>query len=335
MPINMAYFCPPALHPGLLWLGKLKNWYDITPGRLIGGLPSTDMSVKSAAFTGSPHEDLVRVIGRFKNEGDIGSVLYLEAMSRLLADGPKLFSPTEEQWEAMEHVTLDIPVADFRSPYPAIVVSVPPGCRRRLADNFSVHPSRSPQGLIVRSMPEFKFVSGWVKFPRTENSFLFQDQPLNPTIEAAITRQIPSSHQDEGEPGDFPLSTVCCRVALNLALMMTHYGCRLAGPADPAEYDKHRKKKHLRHLAAADFTTVEMTQTVVIRNHQYSGTEIKGHGGPMRPHWRRGHWRAAPGRAADRAAGMQVPLVFVRPCLVRPDRVAGDPAGITTEYTAE
>ena len=76
---------------------------------------------------------------------------------------------------------------------------------------------------------------------------------------------------------------------------------------------------------------------VAVRKHSpaTSNPEGPGTGIELPPTWRRGHWRAYPGQGAARARGEQVPLLFVRPCLVRRDRLLGEVSDTEATYSLE
>jgi hypothetical protein len=86
-----------------------------------------------------------------------------------------------------------------------------------------------------------------VPFPGTkerlasEEHFMFSDQPENPTIETVINRRVRdnvlvrSSDEPLDVRNEHRLATVLSRTAMNLCLMMTHYGHSLGGPLDPAQ----------------------------------------------------------------------------------------------------
>ena len=282
---------------------------------------------------------------------ELKSLLVLAMMdttSRLLADGPKMFRPSAEQWESMEHVDLSISPHDFRTPYPVTLVQIPPDARRRLAARFGINPGAVPNKVLIRCRrdpgDETQTVLVNVPFRPNEEYFFFADRAENRTIEEAIRRRNLEGEivfTDEDTPADMLPQTrfalVACRAALNLCLMLTHYGCQTGQPFDPHAYEKHRRKKHLAHLRHLDVVAIEMKQDITIRrvsplplgdlNPVGPGTGIE-----LKPHWRRGHWRCYPGQAAKRAAGETVPMLFVRPCLVRRDRMVGDESQTEVVY---
>lgn len=268
---------------------------------------------------------------------------YLEAASRLIADGPKVFVPTDEQFESMEHVELDIPVGDFRSPFPALAVAVPPATRQRLRAEHGVTRGDLTGQVLVRvhrrpGRPLFCFVFVPTLGTADDLFLLFQDVAGNDSVEQVLRRVVDGN----GVPAGMPAETAALhnmakpvyRAVLNLCLMLVHYGHRLGGPVDPAAYAKHRKKKNLTHLRHGDCLAVHLQQEVVVRAPASPSDAEPGDptGREVRPHWRRGFWRRRPGYRAYLERNEQPPLVFVRPCLVRRDRLVGDPSETSATY---
>ena len=349
--MDMAEIFPmPELFPGFAALGRTPGWFDYERGEeLDDGLPRTVVRVRGDVLDGIPNKspELTAVLKTLKNvynQGEMTALMAMEMLSRVLADGPKLFRPTEEQFESMEHVEIRLPISQFRAPYPAFVVQIPPAARRRLIAAYRLDPDRTPRLVTVRThaVPgRHVLVVVQIPWRSSEVYQIFQDQSRNPDIETAITRRIEASARVKREqPADVDMedehqaSVVISRAVLNLCLMMTQYGHRTAGPVDPHAWEKHRRKRHLQHLACRDFLAVEMKQCVTVRapspptmNPPGGGTGIE-----VRPHWRKGHWRCYPGCAVRRAAGEQVPLLFVRPCLVRSDRMDGDASETEVVY---
>lgn len=353
--MDLDRMVPPNMRPHLLWLARVPNWLrlenrvaaqSIDPCTLRvvqhdEPLPTTATCVDWQALAQHceypAHRVFVQTMYQLCNNPLVA--VYMETAARLLADGPKLFKPTEEQFEGMEHVEARLPPRDFRSPYPAMLVRIPPLCRRRLCDAAGrshdwIHPnvlvgyrevSGQPLGIIVTIG-----LSG-----HQEQHFQFTDQPGNPTIEVVLRRAIVNGRVVDmtADPENVVLATVA-RACLNLCLMLTHYGHRVAGPADPAAYAKHRRKKHLAHFAVADCSAVELVQNIVVRGPSRPTTNPPGPGSgvEVKPHWVRGHWRAYPGQAAARARGERVPLLFIRPYVVRSDRLVGDLADTSVTY---
>ncbi len=349
--MNIDPLMPKIMHPALDWLGRVPGWCTITTAEKclddIVPTPRTRLHINWAKLNaaGIDKWPMLRDLMRdYYNGSDLYRIAQFEAVSRLIADGPKLFRPTAEQFEAMEHVALDIPPEDFRAPYPAIVVSIPNDCRNALAKRFHIPLDIMPTMVMIRERREpgqAPTVIIVIPFRGAEECFIFSAQPENPTIEVVINRRVrdnrvvPLSTEPDNVQNEQQCGTVIARAAMNLCLMLTHYGHKDGGPLNPADYQKHRQKKHLQHFKFGDFLTVNMKQTVVVRSRPTPTDNPPGPGSgvEMRPHWRRGHWRCYPGAAAIRAAGTPVPLLFVRPCLVRGDRASGDLSASETVYS--
>lgn len=342
---DVGELVPVDLHEFFVWLGKLPaGWMTMSSPEHPDGVPRTQVDVKWSVFDTAPgRERFGPEIRRFRREASRATLIVptWESFGRMLADGPKLFVPTDEQWESMEHVEINLPPRDFRSPFPSLVVRIPQQCRGPLADRSGYPRDRAPGCVLVRTHDDPRFLVVTVPFKPEEEHFLFSDCPGNPTIEVAINRRVKNGvtidpgRQTPAEQSQQRFGLVACRAALNLCVMLAHFGCRVAGPVDPAAYRRHRAKKALARYKHGDCLAVEMTQHVVVRSKIVTtagNPPGPGTGAELAPHWRKGHWRAYPGCGARRAAGEKVPLLFVRPALVRPDRIVGDLSGSAATY---
>lgn len=358
--MDLTELIPRDIHAGLHWLGKLPPWIHYTQQinqepTWTGGAESykTGVGVDWDVLRDGPdHPDkerMTRTLEKYHTPGKMLLVGYMEAAGRLVADGPKIFHPNSEQFESLAQVEIRLQTTEFRSPYPAMVVGVPAACRKRLAATYGQTEANVPTMVLVRRWEGAGgngcvLVVTHLRESRVNEYFLFHQRAGARTIEEVITTTV---NYQQGEErvvrlGDLPESqrreklmvTEVGRSALNCCLMLTHYGHRLAGPVDPVAYEKHRRKKHLRHLMYGDFLAVKMTQEIVVRQppppaHNPPGP---GTGIEVRPHWVKGHWCAYPGQGAKRAAGETVPLYFKRPHLRRPDRIDGDVSESVVTY---
>jgi len=342
--MDASVVVPKEMHEALTWLGKQPPWFTISAIGDTGIHMQSDMGRIADVAANSGQMQLCSRLQNLAESHELMVCMQLEAYAAFLAEGPKLFRPTQEQWDSMEHVELNFPSSDFRSPYPAIAVSVPLESRKRLAKEYNRDIDCFPMAVLVRhrrveGQPDSVFVL-MPHAPEADEcvTFLCRD---NVTIESIIRRR---SSKGVFSLAEFAaqeeelrcLDTVMGRAALNMCLMLTHYGCKISGPLDPAAYRKHRAKKHLQRFKHADFLTVELTQEVVVRDPRSapSGQQHFPTGVEVRPHWRRGSWCAWPGKAAERAAGNAVPLYFRRPCLVRRDRAVGNLSETSVEYVS-
>lgn len=359
--MNTIEIAPLKLQPLLAWLGSIEGWMTFEPAPDVinekgEAVPSTATvghwnKVKDKLGTDPETKELrrgflARLWEVIKRHPHTPALAWTAACADFFGSGPKLFRPTEEQFESMEHVTLDISPSDFRSPYSSIAIAIPNGARKRIANTTGVKIENFPTLILVHQyLHPVTGIASWTvisRFGKTEQTTMFSQVRLNETVEEAICRRVnaigdgnlSNSWDVEPEKEQARAQEFLVRTALNLCLMMTHYGSQVGGPVNPKDYEKHRSKKHLNHLKYGDCLTVTMKQDIVVRSpgHMGTGKVGVGTGTEVRPHWRKGHWRAMPGQAERRARGEKVDLVFVRPCLVRSDRVVGDLSATEVTY---
>lgn len=332
--MDYSILLPREKHAAFRWLGKVDGAFTIKDG---GEVRTTDVLGREiisgrsiwvvnehriAGTDGWKHhaQTLMPILNMCKKPGMniLGSAL--DAHGAALARGPKLFRPTEEQFEAMQHVEINVPISDYRQPYPALLVEIPKEIRRALLKT-------APEIGQVMVLRQTQTADGkvCVVILNGEWTYVFQDRECLPTVEAAIGIH----HLDPSKPPSMEMlahvtSMVCARAALNLAMMLTHYGSRIAGPLEPANYQKHRSSQKFERLCHGDFMAVEMKQSIVVRDVRGAPSDHEPcpTGREMPPHWRSGHWRNQPHGAGNALRK----LVFIRPKLIRADRVVGDVA---------
>lgn len=328
---NPLWWYPPDGVRELAMLGRSPGWLKFVSVDEGDGVPRTKFDVDRAALArcGRLGQSLLRRLGT--REGQSFSVIS-ECYSALACGGPKLYLPTAEQFEAMEQVEIRIPIGQYRQPYPAVAVKVPPECRRRLGAELGLGDA-APYWVVVRHRRSAEERDAVVAHLGHDGEvfYLFQDQPGNETVEDALCR-------DAGDDGTMTESKTdalmeyglrATRAAMNLCLMLTQTTHTLKGPDAP----RNRRERRERELSGGASYLIVPDREIVVRQAQGdpgAGGGQSGH--ELTPHWRKGHWRAYPGRGAARAEGRQVPLVFVRPTLVRGDRAAPEAEFGTTTY---
>jgi hypothetical protein len=317
--MDFSNICPRNSHPFLIWLGNLKeNWLNIyaKEGK------RTSMEIRWDYVKNSPgYKPFDKYAQRIMSDTQM-SLLTLDTLSSGIAKGPKIFQPTSEQFDSMQNVDLNIPISSYKQPYPSMVVKFPRVGALQLAQKTNVDPTNVPMWAMVRNRltsEGHNFIFILHHFPQSRNDivYIFQERPEFRTIEDALKSWVLDEKSIHGEHAFGETSS---RAIINLMLMLTHYGHKDVGPLDPKQYDKHRKAK-LHHYAVADFRSIEMKQTIIIRK-----VEGLGHGEQpipsgveIAPHWRRGHWREQHWGAGN----LHTKTIFIRPVLVRADRVVG------------
>lgn len=336
---------PRHKHAAFRWLGKQTRIFEVEDCgfETVRSIPGTDgkgqtasrsrwsinrlrLAVQPGWEQHAPHlEPMLKLLDSDHDTNHLLCAL-MDAHAAVLATGPKVFQPTVEQFDSMTQVDINIPIADYQQPYPALVIKVPDASRRRIVDGFDLGADGDSLGRLV-VVRKLETVDGRtaITIMNGEWTYFFQDREQFKTVEDAIhvyclVEGADPSLQMRGHAA----SMVCARACLNLCLMLAHYGCRADRPLDPVKYVKHRSRKDLEHLAAADFRAIDMKQTIVVRDPRsvLHDEESVATGREMPPHWRRGHWRNQRWGPGNR----DTKLVFIRPCLIRPDRVVGDVA---------
>lgn len=329
------------LQEPLFHLGRLR-WCGFRHGELREGFPTTLMDVNWDALNGEPRlGTLARTIRRLHAAHGLLPLVYLEAGGTLLANGAKIFYPSEEQYESMRKVDVHLPVGDFRAPFPAFVIAIPPNARRTMMREFDVPAEHAGRLTLLRHRyrepgDDSTMIALCTKMGAIEEHHIFQDQKGNEDIEAAISRRVdhvnPCSDSPELDAA-FPdgmkrYATDAARAAINLALMLTHYGCHTvpvpsAGRSAPHKFRFNDYKEFIR-----------LDREVVLRVNPAGRSEPGPPSGREMPcHWRRGHWRRLPGWEAYAERGEQAPLTFVRPALIRADKAGDNP--ISATYTVK
>ncbi len=354
--MDATYWIAREFHPALRWLGRLgaaEEWLAVKTGdRPLTSEFSPRWGVISSAPGFAGHRDqlskLVAVAGEIatsRGESPAAGLCFLRALAAHLADGPKLVIPTAEQYDAAQHIDNHVPICEYRQPYPSVAVAIPGESLVALAAEFSLDRAKLPAAHLVylhRTTTGANTVMQWLgESPagRDDPNYvshwsLIGDHPEFTDLEAGICTQ----HRKPGETGPvmegmFALAQRCFRAGLNLMMLLTHYGHADAGPLEPKRYAKHRSAAKFDHLRLGDYRTVEMAQHVTVREEPGPSGTGKGAGAgatgrQMCPHWRRGHWR----RLHPHPETGDPRRCFVRPCLVRADRAAGDLGDSSAEY---
>ena len=250
----------------------------------------------------------------------------LHAQSKALAEGPKLLCPTAEQCEALEHVDVNISFDDYVQPFPTFLLELPLEYRCKLADRFQIE---CPQLVLTHHDARTKYI---VSFRTGGNACVSTCHLMSPrwkTVEEALRFGVEEGNDlDQGE--------VIQRVALNFGLLMTYYGVRDLGPADPQSHATHMrnarrknqgKAERARRLLDGEINVIEFEQDVVVYDRsETQQSDSEGDGSTRRTHWRRGHFR----RQVCGHARSARKLIFIKPILVNAHRFQGDVAD--TEY---
>jgi hypothetical protein len=155
-------------------------------------------------------------------------------MSRMLAEGPKVFAFDPLTCEALENFDLSVSTADYLQPFPTVTVELPQDYTRKRVVPFEAG-SHAPDFLLVRHEPKAGCVL--LAMHMTSGQVLTRLLKLDPawTLEQAWERgQRTWGEADRlGMTGEeVALGNALSKLALNVCLMATAYGVRCLGPAN-------------------------------------------------------------------------------------------------------
>jgi hypothetical protein len=248
-------------------------------------------------------------------------------MSRMLSEGPKVFTFDALTCEAMENFELNVACAGYQQPFPSIVIELPkdyiekrvvPFDRGTHAPDFAVihhDPERNVVLLIVR-MSSHQVLTRLLKLdlaPTLEEVWDLGKRAWGPEDTLAMTQE------------ENALGTALCKLALNVCLLGMAYGVKNLGPENPSyhqrlqRYAKVARKKDRERVEVADIDLLThpmrfaFAEEVVLFQKEGVPAEANGGGAwTVRPHWRSGHWRLQPcGPGRSERKRIAIPSVLV------------------------
>lgn len=349
----------------LAWLGK-KPWLifkDYPEQRSISASPKkiyykphkpptdpTAIIVGEKEFNRHPRQmwdTLRQILGVL--EFDVIGTLWYDTLSKALAGGPKIFRPTPEQCEALQHAEARYSFSDYRQPFPVIILEIPDGYKQMLKAKYGIE--ESPEYVLVNHDDINKFITVSAFYSRTNIiTHITPDRKDYPTIEDALEqnrhRRGNSSNLSASE---FDAAENVQRLGFNFAMMMSLYTVKVSGPLDPSKYKQWQREANSRrgngeftnaamnaqkNLAAA-VSLIQFDQQVSFYDEIEERIEIaqgvdieKLHKSP-RSHWRRGHFAMQPCGVGRKERKM----IFRKPLLVRAQYFLGDMKDAAVTYT--
>jgi hypothetical protein len=249
------------------------------------------------------------------------------AMSRTLAEGPKVFAFDALACEALENFDLSVPTADYLQPFPSVVIELPADYTRKRAVPFG-EGSHAPDFVVVRHEPEAGCVL--LAMHLTSHQVLTRLLKLEPAWTLEEMWEKGKRAWGAGDtlgmtPEEVALGTALSKLALNVCLMATAYGVRCLGPANPSHYERLKRyaklaRKRGREQQERAELEVRMVpvryafaqEVTLYRRERATGQHEDGEGGwIVSPHWRRGRRSQAcvPGRQERRRVAILSVLV--------------------------
>lgn len=231
----------------------------------------------------------------------------------IFKDGPKVYCPTLEEWEALARVELRVPLSSYRQPFDTTIIVIPEGAFGPISEAVGVPgfcAMRSwrhgdDNGLIAGIVVganhvnyELDFRLSWI----TDGTEQIEHRlkAINEASKQMTTVEDVFALQED-EPAAMEKIK---RAALNACLLLSQHAPTLRGKklnaAHAAKLEEKQKNKRLpAHIRAANEKQLHMMPTVygfhqhiTICEHVREEEEPNPTGTrpPLQPHWRRGHW---------------------------------------------
>jgi hypothetical protein len=374
--------------PALTWLGR-REWllyHDLPAARAVSARPrklyikpkpdqyrAAQEAPEKGIIVGEKEYDrhppeMWKTLREIVNvlEFDVVGTLWYYTLAKALAGGPKLFRPTPDQCEALQHAEARYAFKDYKQPYPVITLEIPDAYRQMLKAKYGI--PESPQYVLVHHEDSHRFITVSAFYNKGNIiTHITPDRAEYQTVEDSLKRnrdrRRDSVHMDaEGRflmPGnpdlqgsshaEFDAAENVQRLGINFAMMMSLYSVKDAGPIDPAQYKlwkseahavrrggvpTHRALEAQKNLAAAMHLLqfdqkVEFYDEIEERIEVGQGVDIERLHKSPRSHWRRGHFAMQPCGVGRRERKM----IFRKPVLVRARYFLGDMKDAAVTYT--
>ena len=186
-----------------------------------------------------------RLVGPLNTEEIDASRKSVFLMSQLLGGGPKIYRPTVDETEALEHVELRLPVSEYEQPFETFAVEYPEAyaSRRRLpyADTAT---EQSPVLAVAHHNRDWLLVGIFTE-DNAADTIGIDLRNGDRSMEQAL-------HANIGAATHLPHLRSLLRVVLNACLLLTNYGCERVGYDDP-KGTKKLKERANRNDAQAEW----------------------------------------------------------------------------------
>lgn len=260
-------------------------------------------------------------------------LMWMDTLAKMSATGVKMFKPSYEQCEAMEHVKINLPICDYRQPYPVMLLEFPEEYRKSLHKRTGRTP---PRHIMVQHREKDRmFFSGCSLgfFGQSKNAgyhdelfYIFSDRPQFATIEDAIQSDgvVARDVSPEEDAKRKIINEAMTRVAMNLCMLLVDVPVLIAATAPKMlEGRKVNPVEKATHVH-----TIRLAQDIIVR--KFASTSVRGEptGRTVEPHWRHGYRR----RQHYGVGNAQTKVVFIPPVFVKRAAFTGDLSTTSVVY---
>lgn len=239
----------------------------------------------------------------------------LWALSLWIADGPKIFRPSQTQCDALEQVEIRLELSDYSQPYPELLIDLPEDHYDPFL-NIICHHSEDILTCVLHSKGHLNDITTTIAID-------------NRPIEVSLHRY------DSSIDHLIAVAGKVLRVAINSCLALANYGCHKE-LLYPKEIERDRqltneqteRGQRARQRLKTAINLVSFNQEVKL--HKTEGTKQSSveTGKEISCHWRRGHWCMQPygPKALLRKRILRPPV------LIRADKFMGHISDTTVVY---
>ena len=262
-----------------------------------------------AAFSRDLQKKLIAADRAMRQNNVMQLALCYGFCAEIRRTGVKVFRPSVSQCMAMEQVSIDIPLSNYRQPYEVIIVEYP----REYAE------IRAMQYRFAVCYHRENYLSVWRRHSEVFDDTFVSSLP-DRTLEDALNTL------REGAIAQSPCKEAV-RTAINCCMMLANFPIQLntIGSASFHRANRERARRMgRRYLPPREITFVQNIafheeRPAVSTERPDSFNDVRHR---PKPHWRRGHWRKqpfGPGRAGTK-------IVFIKPILINARFSLADPA---------
>ncbi len=320
MSINMNAFIPEGMARPLQWLGRKKwlqfehsndRWIISTDKKIWSDIPIKEKKEYTGEFWRRVNGLLFTPYSNDKEE------LLTYALSRAIAQGPKMFRPSTLQCKAFENTSVDIPFAQFAQPYECLLIEFPEDYRKmKLEEGLT----RCPRYVVSWYDRDLQIIMVACQFDSQDDRIIgiLSMRPEHDTIETLLSA--PVYFEADGtaaeDVSDFKVAQTFERIAVNLNLLIM-YGDKShtvmpvnrEGWVRYRELKKRYEAKHdkvglakIKDWGAAEISEIKFDKDDLSQNIGFK-VQLEANPAPEftnqighspKPHWRRGHWAQQP-----------------------------------------
>jgi hypothetical protein len=261
--------------------------------------------------------------------------------SKVLSEGPKVFRPTQIDFELLEEMRVSLEFEDYVQPFPTMVIELPDSyiknkrvvCPQagKIINYAAPAPElHNPMFVVVRHEPKWKVILIQIVFD-SEVSIKTLMLPKEHTIIEEYIKGISASEEYAGSlyttPEEWDVATDVMRAALNYCLLVDEVGAKKQGPDNVSNYNRFEryvkvaqktKDKARIEKAAAELLREPVLYTLKQEVKLYrvvsnpSELPVESTGRVVSPHHRRGFYKMQPhGPGNSLRKRIRIPPVFV------------------------